>query len=145
GGEPMRLRIIFGVIVAVIGSALGLTMSQASSSPSAHTQHFTRFGDNPNVDGIRHGWGLRPVRGRGDDVVVDEHHDRFVFAKGSVNLAHHITSQHDSFDGPTCVFQHVEQGTYTIAGGTGAYAHAQGNGTYDLKVLGQGCDEHQPP
>jgi len=29
--------------------------------------------------------------------------------------------------------------------GTGAFQNVHGNGAYKLQVIGQGCDEHEPP
>jgi hypothetical protein len=140
----MRARIIAGVVV-VAASVLGITASQAWSTTSAHTEHFTGFSDNPNVNGIGTVWATGPVSGRGSDVVIDEHTDRFVFPTGSITVSHHITSQHDNQDAAVCTFTHEEHGVYSVISGTGAYTNAHSSGTYRVDVNAQGCSETQPP
>jgi len=85
-----------------------------------------------------------PIHAAGRDVVVNDNRDRFVFPKGTLVVAHHAVSSHDSFDPTTCLGRATETGTYQIVRGTDAYSGASGHGTYHVKVLIQGCNQNRP-
>jgi hypothetical protein len=78
-------------------------------------------------------------------VVVNNHRDRFVFPKGALIVRHRATSHRDSFDKVTCYGRHTESGIYRVLGGTRAYSHASGLGTYTLVVQFVGCSQTKPP
>ncbi len=141
----MRTRLILSAVATAAVVAVPVTMLQASSSPSARTQHIVGFTNNPENNGIGDLTALGPISGHGRDVVVNDTTDRFVFANGAITVVHHKTHDHSSQDPSTCVFQYDEQGSYTVTGGSGAYSHARGSGTYALEVLGQGCHDNEPP
>ena len=85
-----------------------------------------------------------PIHALGKDVPVDNNHDKFVFPKGTVLVAHHKTSGTQHFDKVTCTAQITEQGTFTVTGGTKAYAGAKGHGTYSLSGIFIACPKKPP-
>ena len=80
-----------------------------------------------------------PIHALGKDIVLDNNHDKFVFPKGTLLVSHHQTSGTQHFDKVTCTAQITQQGTFTVTGGTKAYAGATGHGTYSLSGIFVGC------
>ena len=107
------------VAVAWAGSATGLSGSQRFSISGTDT------GGTVYASG--------PISGSGRDKVLGENADKFTFAKGSVLVSHHATSQNQSFDPRTCLGQFTESGTYSLSSGTGAYKGVTGSGTYSAR------------
>ena len=74
-----------------------------------------------------------------------------VFANGTVSLKHSPGKGTQSMNPKTCLLTVNQHGTYTLTGGTGAYAGITGSGTYKLSILGIGarsggkCSNSQPP
>ncbi len=62
--------------------------------------------------------------------------DTLVFPTGSVTIAHSKPTGTQTLNPKTCLVTASETGTYTITGGTGAYAGISGHGTYRLSILG---------
>jgi hypothetical protein len=86
-----------------------------------------------------------PIHARGTDTTISDTEDLLTFPTGTVSITHEATTSADSFDPVTCVFRFNERGTYKITGGTGAYAGASGQGAYQVRALGVGCDQNAPP
>jgi hypothetical protein len=75
----------------------------------------------------------------------------FTFPKGTVSLKHSPGKGSQSVNPKTCLATLNLHGTYTITGGTGAYAGITGSGTYKLSILaiaakvGGKCNLNKPP
>jgi len=76
---------------------------------------------------------------------------KFVFSNGTVSLKHSPGTGTQSENPKTCLLTVNLHGTYTLTGGTGAYAGITGNGTYKLSILaiaarsGGKCSQSMPP
>ena len=125
-------------------TAGGVLLSAGSAFAASGPQSFTLTGGgnrSPNLVGS----GV--IHGQGTDHPINKNTDRFKFSQGSVLVNHAPTSQHQ---GPQvgCVFFYRENGTYQLAGGTGAYTGAGGGGTYQLqdvffaKPTANGCSNN---
>ena len=68
--------------------------------------------------------------------------DRFVFPKGAIIVVHKVTKNTQSFDPGSCPGRFNQQGTFKVISGTGAYAHAQGSGTFALTGYFLGCGKN---
>jgi hypothetical protein len=74
-----------------------------------------------------------------------------VFANGTVSLKHSPGKGTQSVNPKTCLLTVNFHGTYTLTGGTGAYAGITGSGTYKLSILaiaarsGGKCSSTAPP
>ena len=74
-----------------------------------------------------------------------------VFANGSFKIAHSPGKGTQSFNPKTCLMTINFHGTYTLSGGTGAYAGISGSGKYKLSILamaarsGGKCSTTTPP
>jgi hypothetical protein len=119
---------------------IGAGVAGASSTP---TEYFTAMG--PSFDEPLTLVGSGPISATGTDEAVTNHRDNFVFPDGTVVIKHYTTTTKETYDGRTCTGTHSETGTYVIAKGTGAYAHATGSGRYKVSAVYQGCDRNQPP
>jgi hypothetical protein len=82
------------------------------------------------------------VRGVVDKSLNDDR-DRLVLDDGSLLIATNAKTD-ANFDPATRVTRLVETGTYTVVGGSGAYRHAQGHGTYETHLLAHGCSQDRP-
>ena len=77
--------------------------------------------------------------------------DTAVFSNGSFKIAHSKGTGSQSFNPKTCLMTISLHGTYTLSGGTGAYAGISGSGKYQLSILGVGarsggqCSRTKPP
>ena len=74
-----------------------------------------------------------------------------VFPKGTFKIAHSKGTGTQNFNPKTCLLTVSEKGTYTLSGGTGAYAGISGHGSYQLSILavaarsGGKCAKTAPP
>lgn len=77
--------------------------------------------------------------------------DRVVFPNGTFTITHKKGTGTSHFNKKTCLMTISQTGTYTLSGGTGAYAGISGHGTYRLSILAVGarsggtCSETAPP
>ena len=77
--------------------------------------------------------------------------DTFVFPGGSFKVTHSNGTGPQTFNPKTCLLTVNQHGTYTLSGGTGAYAGISGSGKYQLSILGIGarsggkCSKTKPP
>ena len=141
----MRLHKVLATVGVIATTALGMGVPHASAATSG-TEYFFGIQTTPNgqptVDAIG------PLNAVGHDDQVGNVRDRFVFPDGALRVVHHATTDRQHFDAETCVFSEVTSGTYTISGGTGSYAHAQGSGTFNALAVGHGapgCKKNKPP
>lgn len=137
----------FGRCLIAVALAIGAVMALATSAsaiPAAPGTEQIRL-LNTSVSGAPAVVARGPVHASGTDVVVNAHRDRFVFPKGALIVRHHATSRHNTFDKVTCYGRQSESGTFTVLGGTRAYAHASGHGTYTAVAQFVGCSPTKPP
>jgi hypothetical protein len=140
----MKLRHLLVASAVVAAGASGVAGIASAAAPhTSGTQHILLLQTNPNGSPVVIARG--PIHAQGKDIVVNDSRDRFVFPKGALIVRHHATRHHDSFDKVTCYGRHTESGTYTVLGGTKAYQHASGHGTYHLTVQFVGCSQSNPP
>lgn len=126
------------VVVLAVG-AMGVGVADAAPAP---TQYFTiiSVNDEPSVI-VTAG----PISATGKNVELNRRTNRFVFPRGSLKVKHTPITSKETFDRTTCVATFSETGTYTVTGGTRAYAHASGSGRYTSFGFIQGCDPNEPP
>lgn len=138
----MRTRSVLAALAIVAVPVVGV-----ASAASAHTdggiEHLQAR--QTAVDGPQRVVARGPLTAKGVSRDIDDTHSVLVFPDGTLAIHHVATSTVDTFNSKTCRFSETEQGTYTVTGGTGAYRHASGHGTFTSRVEGQGCDETQPP
>ena len=132
----MRLRHIFiPLSVAAVGVA-GIYGTASSASPAKQT--FTITSDMNDTGGTVTATGA--ITATGDDVVVSDTEDRFVFPDGSLTINHTLGRHKEHVNDNTCTATVRETGTYLITNGTGRYHGASGSGTYRYVAhLQQGC------
>jgi hypothetical protein len=132
----------------IIVLALFAAVPSATANGGDHArQHFLLLSSNPSENATPVIVATGPIHAKGTDTVVSETEDTFTFPDGTLSVTHSVkeNSVEDTFDEVTCYFTHTERGTYTVTGGTGAYADADGDGNYSVKASGVGCDENAPP
>jgi hypothetical protein len=149
----MRKSIVTAVAAAAAAVAMGGTGMAIASTHSGLSgtesfQMMTTSGTATTDSVIAHGVFTAPG--------VD-HESRsgntatFVFANGTVSVKHSPGKGTQNFDPKTCLLTVNLHGTYTLTGGTGAYAGITGNGKYQLGILGIGarsggkCSQSKPP
>ena len=137
----MKVRALLSVATVVAVGAIGFgTGAGASSTP---TQYFTVV--QTSATGTQTVVAAGVISANGTDTIVSHRRDTFVFPTGTLNIIHQRVSGSQTFDSRTCVFAFSEKGTYVVTGGTGAYTHALGSGSYQLNGVGQGCSHTDPP
>jgi hypothetical protein len=134
---------------AVIGGAgLAVASTHTGVSGTENFQMMTTSGTGSTASVIASGVFTAPA--------VDHEHQAtntatFTFSNGTINLKHSKGTGTQHFNPTTCLLTINEHGTYTLTGGTGAYAGITGNGTYKLSILGIGassggkCVQNKPP
>lgn len=110
---------------------------------AAQVEHFTAVATT--VGGPEVLVAAGPIAANGTAIPLDDTHDTFSLPAGTLAVTHKPTSSKDTYDKATCVDTYTETGTYVVTGGTKAYAHAKGSGTYRALVIVQGCDPDKPP
>ncbi len=139
-------RSILAATTAVLLSIAGAApIASAHTAQARHhgTQHFLAIGTDVNAAPVLIANG--PIHAAGTDVVINNSRDRFVFPKGNVIITHHPETSNNTFDPTTCLSTFTERGTYKLVGGSGAYAHVSGHGTYVAQGYFVGCDQNSPP
>lgn len=138
----MKIRRPLVAVAAAILGVVGLSVP-AFGAGSGRAQRFLALESGANGPQVVVATGVIHAAGR--DVQINGHTDHFVFPAGTLVIQHHATYDHSSSDPTTCLFQQIENGTFSVTGGTGAYAHVAGRGTYALKITVVGCSQKKPP
>jgi hypothetical protein len=136
-------------VATVIGGAgLAVASTHTGVSGTENFQMMTTSGTGSTASVIASGVFTAPA--------VDHEHQAtntatFTFSNGTISLKHSKGTGTQQFNPATCLLTINEHGTYTLTGGTGAYAGITGNGTYKLSILGIGarsggkCSQSLPP
>jgi hypothetical protein len=122
----MRLRHLF-VTFAVASASLVVMQGSASSAPLTR-QSFTLTSDITQEGGVVVASGA--IDATGDDVVVSDTEDQFIFPDGTLTVIHAPVKSKENFSDKKCTVKFHERGTYVISAGTGAYEGVTGSGSY---------------
>ena len=76
------------------------------------------------------------INATGEDVVVSDTEDLFIFPAGTLTVIHAPVRSHEKFNVKKCTFTFRETGVYVISAGTGDYEGVTGSGKYRLVVHG---------
>ncbi len=123
-----------------LGALLGLS---APAGAVTGSQRFFIFGQDEGGTVVATG----PISGVGTDIERPDETGTFVFPQGTVNIDHPQTGGLEDFNEVTCIGRFTFSGTYDITSGSGAYAQANGEGTYTGRGIfigrrtAQGCAE----
>jgi hypothetical protein len=137
----MQLRRALVPLAVVAAGVVGM-QGTASSAPLTK-QNFTLTTDN-----IEEGGGTVVASGAinatGDDVVISDTEDLFVFPDGTLTIIHASVRGKGHFHEQQCFGTFHETGTYVISEGTGQYEGVTGSGSYRVDGrIEDGCAE--PP
>ena len=128
--------------MAMVVAALSMAVAPAAAATTS-SQRFTIFGSDNGQTVIATGAFVAV----GSANTVDDDNDTFVFPNGTFNVFHPQTGGTENFNETACLGTATFNGTYTLSGGTGAYAGISGSGTYSGKAIfvaertGTGCSE----
>jgi len=132
----MRLRHILVALAVATFSVVGIS-ALASAAPLTK-QSFTLTQDINGVGGTVVASGA--INATGQDVVVSDTEDQFVFPDGTLTVVHVPVRSKDHFNDKKCTGRFRETGTYIISAGTGAYAGITGSGDYRaVGSIANGC------
>jgi hypothetical protein len=138
----MKLRQLI-IPAAVAVSAIFILEAPASAAPKPK-ESFVSVQDINVPGGPVLATGL--INDQGQDIVVSDTQDTFVFPDGQITVFHSPRHSHDRFKQKNglCTFNFTERGTYVFGNGTGAWAGYNGSGSYVAQGSGTSlCNE--PP
>jgi len=121
-------RVVIPLAVAA-ASVVGI-QGTASSAPLTK-QNFTLTSDISEEGGgtvVASG----AINATGEDVVISDTEDQFVFPDGTLTVIHAPVRGNDHFNDKKCSGSFREAGTYVISEGTGQYEGVTGSGTYQV-------------
>jgi hypothetical protein len=133
---------------AIGGTGIAMAGTHSAASGTENFQLMTTSATSPSLSVIASGVFTAPG--------VDHESQKgntatFTFANGTVSLKHSRGTGKQSMNPKTCLLTVNQHGTYTLTGGTGAYAGITGNGNYQLSILAIGassggkCSQSKPP
>jgi len=138
----MKLRkLLIPAVVAV--AALIMLEAPVSAAPKPK-ESFVSVQDINVAGGPVQATGL--INDSGQDIVVSDTQDTFVFSNGQITVFHSPRHSHERFrqKNGVCTFNFTERGTYVFGNGTGDWAGYNGSGSYVVKGSGTSlCN--QPP
>ena len=135
-------KLIISAVVAVAGFVMLAGPASAAPKPKeafVSVQDINGSGGGP-VDAS----GL--INDQGQDVVVTDTEDTFVFPDGQITVFHSPRHTHQGFKqkNGVCTFSFTERGSYVFGNGTGVWAGYNGSGNYVVKGSGTGlCDSQE--
>jgi hypothetical protein len=137
----MRLR---HVLLALTVAAVGVVGVQAPASSAPVTkQSFTLTADISEEGGgpvVASG----AINATGEDVVISDTVDEFVFPDGTLTIIHAPVRSKERFNEKKCTGSFRESGTYIISEGTGQYEGVTGSGRYQASGRFQDACEGIP-
>jgi hypothetical protein len=122
----MRLRHLFVVLTVAAVGVVGI-QGTAFSAPLTK-QNFSLTSDINTPGGTVVATGA--INASGEDVVISDTEDQFVFPDGTLTVIHAPVRTHDHFNVKKCSGSFRETGTYVISEGTGQYEGVTGSGDY---------------
>ena len=85
------------------------------------------------------------INATGEDVVISDTEDHFVFPDGTLTVFHAAVRSKDHFDEEECTGSFFEKGRYVISSGTGQYEGFNGSGEYRVFAsFENGCEGQTP-
>ena len=123
----MRRRHVTIVLMIAALSVVGLAPGTASSAPNTR-QNFSITNDINAEGGPVVATGV--IDAVGEDIVISEQEDQFVFPAGTLTVIHVPSRGHEHFNERTCTGSFHETGVYVITEGTGEYEGVTGGGRY---------------
>ena len=123
-----KLAVVLGVVAGMILTTGGATAETGGN------QRFTVIVSGRGEDGfdVARVVASGPIRGVGTfEETEDPEVVRFVFPRGSVLLDVPNAEESDDFNERSCSGSFTFSGPFTIIEGTGAYAGAEGSGTFE--------------
>ena len=132
------------VLISLSVGAFGVAgIHDAASAAPLTKQNFTLTSDISEEGGgtvVASG----AIDATGQDVVISDTEDRFVFPDGTLTVIHAPVRGRGHFNEKHCAGMFRETGTYVISAGTGLYEGVTGSGTYRVVARVQdGCTD--PP
>ncbi len=119
--------------VAVAGSA-GLTSANASQTAAAKEDF--RFVSGSTTSYIYSAIATGKFTAGGTAKVnADTNPEEIIFPLGTINVLFHQGKTSTHITSATCLYTQVENGTYKLDGGTGAYRKIRGSGTAVSHIL----------
>jgi hypothetical protein len=131
----MQRRQLLVPLVAALLGGLGVE-GPASAAPLAR-QSF-RLVSDINEETVRTVVASGAINASGQDVVVSDTEDQFVFPDGALTVIHVPVRGKDHFNENRCSGTFRERGTYVISEGTGLYEGVTGSGTYRVVASFEG-------
>jgi hypothetical protein len=135
----MRLR---HFLVPLVVAAVGVAGIQGAASAAPVTkQNFSLTAD------ISEGGGgpvvaSGAINATGEDIVISDTEDQFVFPDGTLTIIHAPVRSKDHFNDKKCTGRFHEAGTYVISAGTDQYEGVTGSGRYRAAgSFENGCQE----
>ena len=131
------------IVCLAVGTSALFGFSSAAWAATG-TENLTFFARDDQPATI---FATGPITGVGQSVETGPDTETDVFPEGTIDVVHPVTSESDSFDPVACVVRARFSGTYTVTGGTGAFAGASGSGTFSGQFIGilgrtaEGCSE----
>jgi hypothetical protein len=137
----MQLR---RALVPLAVAAAGVVGIQGTASSAPLTKQSFALTSDISEEGGGTVVASGAINATGEDVVISDTEDLFVFADGTLTVTHAPVRGTEHFNDKKCSGRVHETGTYVISEGTGQYEGVTGSGTYRVDVsLQDGCAE--PP
>jgi hypothetical protein len=133
-------RVLVPLAVAALG---GLGLGGPTSATPLTKQNFTLTSDIDEED-VRTVVASGAINASGQDVVISDTEDQFVFPDGTLTVIHVPVRGKEHFNERQCSGTFRERGTYVISEGTGLYEGATGSGTYRVVASFDGNCEDPP-
>ncbi len=119
--------------VAVAGSAV---LTSANASPAATTKEDFQFVSGSTTSYIYSAIATGKFTAGGTvKVNADTNPEEIIFPLGTINVLFHPGKTSAHITSATCLYTQVEDGTYKLDGGTGAYRNIHGSGTAVSHIL----------
>ncbi len=115
----------------------------ATASASSGTEHFALT--QTAVSGPETVVAIGPLTATGRASFLSNTKDLYSFKQGAIIVIHHVTKDSQHYNPKTCVYVEHQQGSYTVRGHSGAYAHARGSGTYRGLIIAHSCNPNTNP
>jgi len=138
----MKLRLVLVPLIVATVAVLGIP-GTASSAPLTK-QNFTLTSNNIEGPGGGTVVASGAINATGEDVVISDTQDLFVFPDGTLTVIHAPVHGKEHFNDKNCSGSFRETGDYVISEGTGQYEGVTGSGTYRVVARFQSDCEGPP-